>query len=48
MVYEWPMPHYQWLFFDADGTLFDYERAEVTALGQRRFSALASASPRTF
>jgi 2-haloacid dehalogenase len=23
--------HYPWLFFDADGTLFDYNRAEVTA-----------------
>jgi 2-haloacid dehalogenase len=23
--------HYPWLFFDADGTLFDYERAETTA-----------------
>jgi 2-haloacid dehalogenase len=28
------MPRYQWLFFDADGTLFDYDRAEVTALEQ--------------
>ncbi len=39
MVYEWPMPHYQWLFFDADGTLFDYDRAEEKALEQacRRF-----------
>ena len=25
---------YQWLLFDADGTLFDYERAEITALEQ--------------
>jgi len=24
--------HYPWLWFDADGTLFDYERAETTAL----------------
>lgn len=24
--------HYPWLLFDADGTLFDYNRAEVTAL----------------
>ncbi|HLO32879.1 MAG TPA: YjjG family noncanonical pyrimidine nucleotidase [Anaerolineales bacterium] len=24
--------HYPWLFFDADGTLFDYDRAEATAL----------------
>ena len=23
--------HYPWLFFDADGTLFDYNRAEATA-----------------
>jgi 2-haloacid dehalogenase len=25
---------YQWLLFDADGTLFDYDRAETAALGQ--------------
>jgi len=25
-------PHYTWLLFDADGTLFDYEQAEATAL----------------
>ena len=24
--------HYQWLLFDADGTLFDYDRAEALAL----------------
>lgn len=24
--------HYSWLWFDADGTLFDYNRAEATAL----------------
>jgi len=24
--------HYPWLWFDADGTLFDYNRAETTAL----------------
>ncbi len=24
--------HYPWLWFDADGTLFDYNRAEVTAI----------------
>jgi 2-haloacid dehalogenase len=24
--------HYSWLLFDADGTLFDFKRAEVTAL----------------
>ena len=27
-----PKKHYPWLWFDADGTLFDYERAELTAL----------------
>jgi 2-haloacid dehalogenase len=27
-------PAYQWLLFDADGTLFDYERAEAEALKQ--------------
>jgi YjjG family noncanonical pyrimidine nucleotidase len=27
-------PWYQWLLFDADGTLFDYDRAESAALGQ--------------
>ena len=26
--------HYQWLLFDADGTLFDYDRAETVALSQ--------------
>ena len=26
--------HYPWLWFDADGTLFDYNRAEATALKQ--------------
>ncbi len=26
--------HYPWLWFDADGTLFDYPRAEATALRQ--------------
>ncbi len=26
--------HYLWLWFDADGTLFDYNRAEATALRQ--------------
>ena len=29
-----PEPHYRWLLFDADGTLFDYDRAERTALEQ--------------
>ena len=29
-----PAPRYQWLLFDADGTLFDYERAERVALEQ--------------
>ena len=24
--------HYSWLWFDADGTLFDYNRAEAAAL----------------
>ncbi len=28
------MPTYQWLLFDADGTLFDYERAEAAALAR--------------
>jgi len=27
-------PRYQWLLFDADGTLFDFDRAESAALGQ--------------
>jgi 2-haloacid dehalogenase len=27
-------PRYRWLLFDADGTLFDYERAEQVALEQ--------------
>ncbi len=31
--------HYPWLFFDADGTLFDYNRAEATAL-QNTFELL--------
>lgn len=26
------MNHYQWILFDADGTLFDYEQAEANAL----------------
>ena len=26
--------HYPWLWFDADGTLFDYNRAEANALRQ--------------
>ena len=25
-------PRYRWLLFDADGTLFDFERAETSAL----------------
>jgi len=29
-----PEPHYRWLLFDADGTLFDYDRAERIALEQ--------------
>ena len=32
------MPKYKWLLFDADGTLFDYDKAEASAL-QRTFSA---------
>jgi len=28
------MQHYQWLLFDADGTLFDFDRAEVAAFEQ--------------
>ncbi len=28
------MPRYQWLLFDADGTLFDFDRAEGRALEQ--------------
>ena len=28
------MKQYQWLLFDADGTLFDYDRAESAALEQ--------------
>ncbi len=35
---------YHWLFFDADGTLFDYERAEISALAKSfaRFGIAAS------
>jgi putative hydrolase of the HAD superfamily len=29
-----PPPRYRWLLFDADGTLFDYDRAERAALEQ--------------
>jgi 2-haloacid dehalogenase len=29
-----PAPRYRWLLFDADGTLFDYDRAERVALEQ--------------
>ena len=29
-----PAPRYRWLLFDADGTLFDYDRAERAALEQ--------------
>ena len=32
--------HYPWLWFDADGTLFDYNRAEATAL-QKAFALLS-------
>ena len=31
--------HYPWLFFDADGTLFDYNRAEAIAF-QKAFASL--------
>ena len=31
--------HYPWLFFDADGTLFDYNRAEATAF-RKAFDSL--------
>lgn len=31
--------HYPWLFFDADGTLFDYNHAEATAF-QKAFASL--------
>ncbi len=35
---------YHWLFFDADGTLFNYERAEISALAKSfaRFDVTAS------
>ncbi len=36
------MSRYQWLLFDADGTLFDYERSETVAL-TRAFSEIGSA-----
>jgi hypothetical protein len=29
---RWSMQNYEWLLFDADGTLFDYERAKGTDL----------------
>jgi 2-haloacid dehalogenase len=32
--------HYPWLFFDADGTLFDYSRAEAIAL-QKAFGLMS-------
>ena len=34
-----PKKHYPWLWFDADGTLFDYNLAEVTAL-KKTFESL--------
>ncbi|MCI0398117.1 MAG: YjjG family noncanonical pyrimidine nucleotidase [Chloroflexi bacterium] len=37
---------YQWLLFDADGTLFDYDRAEATALEQSFRQAGAPFEPR--
>ncbi len=36
---------YQWLFFDADGTLFDYERAETSALRKSFQQFGVSSSP---
>jgi 2-haloacid dehalogenase len=36
------MSRYQWLLFDADGTLFDYERSETIAL-TRAFAEIGSA-----
>jgi 2-haloacid dehalogenase len=33
--------HYPWLYFDADGTLFDYNRAEATAF-RKAFETLQS------
>ena len=36
------MSRYQWLLFDADGTLFDYERSETVAL-TRAFAEFGSA-----
>ena len=34
-----PKKHYPWLWFDADGTLFDYNLAEVNAL-KKTFESL--------
>ena len=34
LVSRSPAPRYRWLLFDADGTLFDYDRAERAALEQ--------------
>jgi len=31
-LYQWQVQSYRWLLFDADGTLFDYDRAESAAL----------------
>ena len=39
------MQRYQWLLFDADGTLFDYERAESAALGEAFRSIGAAFDP---
>src|ERR1700722_15662376 len=36
------MQRYQWLLFDADGTLFDYDRAESVALN-RAFQSIGVA-----
>jgi FMN phosphatase YigB (HAD superfamily) len=37
---------YTWLLFDADGTLFDYDQAEATALEQRPLQKSARPSSR--
>ena len=40
------MPRYQYILFDADQTLFDFDRAEGEALGERiSLEVLAAAAP---
>jgi 2-haloacid dehalogenase len=39
--------HYQWLLFDADGTLFDYNRAEALAL-ERTFQHVSAPFERKY